>query len=270
MENGHAPLETADGAAQLAAAEWGAAQFAPRGEGANRLVGRMRDLGPRNSAALVVQAFKALAAALPPAGLARAAKKAAAGLAAGDPARPMAVVAAQVGLVRASGPRAVAAAKRLTLHTVAFNEMMPEWAATALEYGRDGAALEATNAVERGRFVRRQNDRFKFTAMSINLGLARHKQNQVKMYVRRDAIRSPIHVVKYFSFESRLDIDIEEVDSPKSAGYADECEVRLPDGARLGHGVMRVMARMPMLDLRAHWNLERLGRLGAHVVIKDL
>lgn len=265
MGDAHAPLWTAAGAAQRAAAEWGAGQFAPSGGDVRALADRMRRLGPRASAALVNGAAGELRAELPPAGLEGAAEAAAAGLAEGDPARPMAIVEAQVRLVCASGPRAVAAAVRFVLHTRAFNTVMPEWAAAAGEYGRDGAAAEAANAVERGRFVRRPTDRFKFTAMSIDLGLRRHERNQVKMYIRRDAIRSPVHVVEYYPFMALLDTDIEEIDSPKAAMYADECEVRLPDGARLGHGGMRVMARKSRLDPEARVQLERLMGLGTVV-----
>jgi len=58
--------------------------------------------------------------------------------------------------------------------------------------------------------------------------------------------------------------------SPKAARNAFECEVRLPDGARVGPGGVRVMARRPWLDGAAYGQLDRLGRLGAEVWFEGL
>jgi len=181
----------------------------------------------------------------------------------------MAIATAQVRLVRATGPGAAAAARSLALHVGAFNVVMPEWAAAVDEYGRDGSAAEAADAVERGVFARRPYDQFRFTAMSVDLRLRRHARNQVKMRIRRAGILAPTHVVEYCPFMARLDGDPEEIDSPKAAGYSRECEVRMPDGARVAPGSVRVMARKRRLDAKACGHLGRLRRLGAAVELKD-
>lgn len=265
----HAGMGTANGVAQACAARWGLAQFVPGADVVGSLAGAMRGLGPRASAGLVVGTASGLDAELRPGSLEMAAVDAAAGVHVDDPRRPMAVVAAQVRLVRAAGPGAVAAARALALHVGAFNSVMPGWAAAADEYGRDGAAAEAADAVETGMFVRRPGEQFGFTAMSIDLRLKRHEHNQVKMRIRRAGILSPTYVVEYCPFMARLDADPEEIDSPKAAGYARECEVRMPDGARVARGSVRVMARRRRLDAGAWWHLWRLRRLGAAVELKD-
>jgi len=217
----------------------------------------------------VVGAAGGLSAVLPPRGLETAARGAAEGLSVDNPRRSMAIVAAQVRLVCATGPGAVAAARSLALHTGAFNTVMPGWAAMADECRRDGDAAEAAGAVGRGVFARRPGDQFRFTAMSVDLRLRRHERNQVMMRIRRTGIFSPTCVVEYCPFMARLDDDPEEIDSPKAAAYAHECEVRLPDGARVAPGSVSVMARRGRLDARARGHLGRLGRLGEDVEFKD-
>jgi len=261
---------TPDGAAQLAAARLGAKLLAPGEARTARLVVRMRAVGPRGSAKAVVEKARELDAALLPATLEGAAEEAADAHAAGDPRRAEVIVGAQVRLIRASGPAARAAAMALAEHAGAFSSMMREWAADADEYGRDGAAREAADAVEGMRFVRRTRDRLRFTAMSVNLRLGLYRRNQVKMYIRRTAILALTHVVEYCPLRARLDSDPEEIDSPKAAVYAPECEVRLPDGARIAPGGVRVLARRRRLDANARGDIGRLRRLGAVVEMKGL
>lgn len=128
------------------------------------------------------------------------------------------------------------------------------------------AAKEAADAVERGMFVRRRRDKLRFTAMSVNLKLGQHAANQVKMYISREHILSPVLVVECHPFRARLPGDHEEIDSPKAAANAYECEVRIPDGARVVRKGVRVMARRRHLDLKAHSQLERLKRLEVEVL----
>ncbi|MDD9808464.1 MAG: hypothetical protein OXU25_01345 [Thaumarchaeota archaeon] len=269
-QDGHAAMETPNGSSQTLAARWGAEQLAPRAAAIAALVHAMRRLGLRASAALVVKMAKHLDAILMPRTLKAAAKEAAAAHDVGDPRRPATIVAAQVRLVLAAGPAAVDAARALAEHAKAFSEVLAEWAAKADEYGRDGAAKEVANAVARKRFVRRPDDRFKFTAMSVDLRLRRHSRNQVKMYIQQVGILLPTHVVEYCPFRARLDTDTEEIDSPKAAVYAKECEVRMPDGARVAPDGIRVMARKRRLDARARGHLERLSSLEEGVEIKGL
>ena len=256
-----AGMETTGGRAQLRAARRGAAVLAPRAVVVAALAHAMRRLGLRASAQLVLKMASALDAILKPRTLEGAAKAAAAGYDIGDPRRPEAIVAAQVRLVLAAGPAAVDAARSLAEHAMAFSKVLAEWAAEADEYGRDGAAEEAVAAKEGKRFVRRQRDQIKFTAMSVDLSLGRYEQSQVKMYILRDSILSPTRVVEYCPFRARLDTDPEEIDSPKAAVYADECEVRLPDGARVEPSGMRFMVRESWVDDAALGYVERLRGL---------
>jgi len=253
-------METTNGRAQLRAARRGAAALAPRAAVVAALAHAMRRLGLRASAQLVLKMASALDAILKPRTLEDAAKAAAAHDI-GDPRRPEAIVAAQVRLVLAAGPAAVDAARSLAEHAMAFSKVLAEWAAKADEYGRDGAAKEAVAAKEGKRFVRRQRDQIKFTAMSVDLSLGRYEQSQVKMYILRDSILSPTRVVEYCPFRARLDTDPEEIDSPKAAVYADECEVRLPDGARVEPSGMRFMVRENWVDAAALGYVERLRGL---------
>jgi len=262
-------LSTPDGSAQLRAARRGSRLFG-RGEAAMREVeGEMRRLGARRSARIVTGWDRELRNALLP-GTPEGIAEEASAYAMGDPRRPEEIVDAQARAVRAAGRRAAEAAASLASATSAFNGLMLEWAAAAEEYGRDGAAAEAADAVERGRFVRRPGRGPMFTAMSLDLGLGQHERNQVKMRIRRASILPPIHVVEYHVFRARLPGDAEEIDSPKAARNAFECEVRMPDGARVGPGGVRVMARRPHPDVAAYGHLDRLGRLGAEVRLEGL
>lgn len=266
---GRAVTATANGAAQTRAAEWGEAQFEPAGADVERERAAMRGDGMERSARRVTVAAVALDGALWPATLDEAAAEAAVGYDMDDPDRPMAIVAAQVGLVRGAGPAADAAARRLVLLARAFSEELRGWADAAEEYARDGATVEAAGAAEAGRFVRRPNDRCRFTAMSVDPDLERYRDCQVKIHIRRRAILSPTLVVRYHAFRALLQDDDEEIDSPKEARYADECEVRMPDGARVDPSQMRVVVRRSRLGPGAVSNLGRLRRRGVGVVIDE-
>jgi len=230
----------------------------------------MRRLDPPGSAKIVTGRDRELRTALLPGTPEGIAEGAAAACAMDDPRRPEAIVGAQARAVRAAGRRATDAAASLASATSAFNRLMPEWVAAAEEYGRDGAAAEAADAVERGRFVRRPGKGTMFTAMSLDLGLGQHEDREVKMRIRRASIPPPVLVVEYHAFRARLPGDAEEIDSPKAAANAFECEVRMPDGARVGPGGVRVMARRPQLGAAAYGQLDRLGRLGAEVWFEGL
>lgn len=229
----------------------------------------MRADGMGRSAGRVTAAAVAPDDALWPATLDGAASEAAAGYDMGDPGRPMAIVAAQVAVIRSAGPAAVAAAGRLVLLARAFSEELQGWAGAAEEYARDGEAAEAAGGAEAGRFVRRPDNRRRFTAMSVDPDLKRHRNRQVKMRIRRRAILSPTLAVRCHAFGARLREDPEEIDSPKEARYADECEVRMPDGARVDSGQMRVVARRSRLEPEAVSHLERPRRRGVGVVIDE-
>ena len=265
-QDGHAAMETAKGSSQTLAVRWGDELLAPDRANMARLEGTMQGLGPRDSAKLVVDKDEDLRVMLMPRTLDSAAKGAAAAYGVDDPRRPAAIVAAQARLVLSAGPAVIAAARSLAEHTGALNGAMPGWAAGAGVYGRDGAAEEAADAVERGMFVRRPIDDSKFTAMSVDLDLGQHADNQVKMYISQKYILSPVLVVEYHPFRARLPGDHEEIDSPKAAANAYECEVRIPDGARVVRKGVRVMARRRHLDLKAHSQLERLKRLEVEVL----
>jgi len=265
-----AGLATPNGSAQLRAARRGSGLFGQGGAAVRDVEGEMRRLGPPGSAEIVTGWDHELRTALLPGTPEVTAGRAAAAYAMDDPQRPEAIVGAQVRAVRAAGRRAAEAAASLVTCASAFNRLMPEWAATAEEYGRDGAAAEAADAVERGRFARRPGIGPMFTAMSLDLSLGQHEDREVKMRIRLASILAPIHVVEYHAFRARLDSDFEEIDSPKAARNAFECEVRLPDGARVGPGGVRVMARRPWLDGAAYGQLDRLGRLGAEVWFEGL
>jgi len=157
--------------------------------GRRRTTGRGKGKAARKAAAVAERA-RELDAALLPATLEGAAEEATA-RAIGDPRRPWPIVDAQVRLVMASGPVAIAAARALAEHAGAFSAAMRGWVAGADEYGRDGAAAEAADAVERGRFARRPGKGPMFTAMSLDLGLGQHEDREVKMLIRRASI--PTH-----------------------------------------------------------------------------
>jgi len=262
-------MQTGNGAAQSRAARQGEERFAPSKGDVVREAAAMRGDGLAASVRRIRGAEDALAARLPPGGLERAAVDGAAGRGVDDPERPVGMVGRQVDLVLASGPAAVAAARRLVLLLRAFNIVLPEWAAAAGVYARDGAAREAAVAAERGQFARRQTDRFRFTAMSVDLQLGRHRESQVKMLIQKRAILSPTHVVEYRAFRARLDTDPEEIDSPKAARDAEGCEVRLPGGAGVDSMGMRVMARKSKLDTMAAMHLRSLVALGVRVDINE-
>lgn len=266
---GGSVTETANGAAQARAAEWGAAQFEPAAADVEREGAAMRADGMGRSAGRVTAAAVALDDALWPATLDGAASEAAAGYDMDDPGRPMAIVAAQVAVIRAAGPAAVAAAGRLVLLARAFSEELQGRAGAAKECARDGEAAEAAGGAEAGRFVRRPDNRRRFTAMSVDPDLERHRNRQVKMRIRRRAMLSPTLAVRCHAFGARLREDPEEIDSPKEARYADECEVRMPDGARVDSGQMRVVARRSRLEPEAVSHLERPRRRGVGVVIDE-
>lgn len=267
---GPAGMVTPNGSAQLRAARQGSELFGRGPEGVRDIEEEMRRLGPRRSAWIVTGKEQELRVALLPDSPEGAAERAAAGRGIDDPARPPAIVGGQVRAVRAAGRRAADAAASLVTCTRAFNAMMRVWAEAAEEYGRDGDAAEAAGAVEAGRFARRPDKGPMFTAMSLDLRLGQHEDRQVKMLVRRSSILSPTHVVEYHAFRARLPNDAEEIDSPKAALNAFECEVRLPDGARVGRGGVRVMARRAVLDTAAYGQLDRLRRLGADVWFEGL
>jgi len=90
------------------------------------------------------------------------------------------------------------------------------------------------------------------------------------MRIRRAPILPPTRAAEYLAFRARLPGDAGEVDAPKAAMNAFEREVRLPDGARVGPGGVRVMARRPHPDVAAYGHLDRLGRLGAEVRLEGL
>jgi len=103
-----------------------------------------------------------------------------------------------------------------------------------------------------------------------DLGLGQHEDSQAKMRVRRSSVLPHMLVAEYRAFRARLPGDAEEIDSPRAAANAFECEVRMPDGARVGPGGVRVTARRPQLGAAAHGQLDRLGRLGAVVWFEGL
>jgi len=235
-----------------------------------REIAVMRRIGMVASAKRVRGAVRALNIAIMYHGsLDGAAEAAAEGRAADDPDRPRAIVAAQWDLVRGAGFGAIAAARRVVVRTRAFNALMVEWANAAGEYRRDGSAAEAAAAAQARKFVRRSGDRYGFTGMSVNLHLRQHAKNQVKVTVKRHAVLASVLHVEYYVFRARLSNDREEIDSPKVAMNAHECEVRLPDGALVDTGGIRVVARRSMMSPEVQADLERLGRLGVSVVVDE-
>jgi len=227
----------------------------------------MRRIGAVASARRILAAVAALDTALMYHGsLDEAAEAAASGCAQDDPGRPRKIVGAQWDLVRSAGPGAIIAARRVTARTRAFNALMAEWANAADEYWRDGSAAEAAEAKK---FVRRGGDQYGFTGVTVDPDLAQHAKNQVKMSIRRHAVLSSAHPVEYYVFRARLSSDREEIDSPKVAVNARECEVRLPDGALVDPGGIHVVARKSMVNPGVQVGLERLGRLGVSVVVDE-
>jgi len=257
---------TAAGTAQARAVREAELLIGASVEDAWREIAVMRRIGMVASAERVRAAVKALSVALMYHGsLDGAAEAAAKGCARDDPGRPRKIVAAQWELVRSAGPGAIMAARRVVARTRAFNALMAEWARAAGEYRRDGSAAEAAAAAGAREFVRRGNGRYGFTGLTVNLKLRQHEENQVKMTIGRHAILSSVYLVEYYVFRARLSNDHEEIDSPKVAINAHECEVRLPDGALVDLGGVRVVARRSMMNPKAQAHLERLGRLGVGV-----
>ena len=235
-----------------------------------REMATMRRIGMLASAMRVLAAVGALNAALMYHGkLEDVAEAAAKGLAEDDPGRPMAIVSAQWKLVQGAGHGAVVAARRVVVRTRAFSALMKEWANAAGEYGRDGAAAEAMAAAEGKKFVRRCGGKYGFTGVSANLRLKQHEKNEVKMIIKRHAILSSVYPVEYYVFRARLSGDHEEIDSPKVAMDAHECEVRLPDGALVDPSGISVVARKNRMSLKAFGLLDRLNGIVAGVRVDE-
>ena len=235
-----------------------------------REMATMRRIGMLASAMRVLAAVGALNAALMYHGkLEDVAEAAAKGLAQDDPGRPMAIVSAQWELVQGAGHGAVVAARRVVVRTRAFSALMKEWANAAGEYRRDGDAAEAMAAAEGKKFVRRCGGKYGFTGVSANLRLKQHEKNEVKMIIKRHAILSSVYPVEYYVFRARLSGDHEEIDSPKVAMDAHECEVRLPDGALVDPGGISVVARKNRMDPGVSECLERLRALGVGVSVDE-
>lgn len=268
----HDPVRevTAAGTAQIKAVREAELLAGASAADARREIDAMRGAGMGASVERVRAAVVALDTALMYHGLLEEAAKAGAKKCAiGDPHRAGAIVAAQWDLVRSAGPGAIMAARRAVARTRAFNAMMVEWANAAGVYGRDGSAAEAAAAAEAKKFSRRGDDQFGFTGMSVNLKLRQHEKNQVKMTIRRNAILSSVYHVEYYAFRARLSNDHEEIDSPKVAWNAHECEVRLPDGALVNPGGISVVARRSMMDTAALGHLGRLEALGVGVATDE-
>jgi len=261
---------TAAGTAQARAMREAELLVGASAEDTWREIAVMRGIGAAAAAERVRGAVRTLNISLAYHGsLDEAAKAAAGGCAQDDPDRPRKIVAGQWELVRSAGHGAIMAARRVVARTRAFNALMVEWANAASEYRRDGSAAEAAAAAEAKKFVRRGNDQYGFTGLTVNLKLRQHEKNQVKMTIGRHAILSSVYLVEYYVFRARLSNDREEIDSPKVAMNAHECEVRLPDGALVDTGGIRVVARRSMMNPNSQVNLERLGRLGVGVTIDE-
>jgi len=101
--------------------------------------------------------------------------------------------------------------------------------------------------------------------VTVDPELSQHERNEVKMAIRRHAVLSSVYPVEYYVFRARLSDDREEIDSPKVARNARECEVRLPDGALVDPGGIRVVARRRRVTLKAQRHLDRLRGLGVGV-----
>jgi len=226
----------------------------------------MRGIGTAEAARRVVAAVAALDVALMYHGsLDEAAEAGAEGCAQDDPDRARKIVAAQWELVRSAGFGAIVAARRVVACTRAFNALLAERARAAGEYRRDGSAAEAAAAVEAKKFVRRGGGQYGFTGVTVDPELSQHERNEVKMAIRRHAVLSSVYPVEYYVFRARLSDDREEIDSPKVARNARECEVRLPDGALVDPGGIRVVARRRRVTLKAQRHLDRLRGLGVGV-----
>ena len=235
-----------------------------------REMATMRRIGMLASAMRVLAAVGALNVALMYHGkLEDVAEAAAKGLAQDDPGRPMAIVSAQWKLVQGAGHGAVVAARRVVVRTRAFSALMKEWANAADGYRRDGGTAEVVTAAKRKKFARRSNSQFGFTGMTVDPDLEQHSKNQVKMTIKRHAILSSVYPVEYYVFRARLSGDREEIDSPKAARNAHECEVRLPDGALVDPSGISVVARRSMVDPYINECLERLRALGVGVSVDE-
>jgi len=261
---------TAAGTAQTRAVREAELLIGAGEEETRREIAVMRGIGAVKAARRVLAAVRGLDTALMYHGsLDEAAKAAAEGCARDDPDRPWKIVAGQWELVRGAGFGAIATARRVVACTRAFNALMAEQANAASEYRRDGSAAEAAAAAAARKFVRRGDSQYGFTGVTVDPNLAQHAENEVKMEIRRHAVLSSVYPVEYYVFRARLSGDREEIDSPKVARNAHECEVRLPDGALVDPSGIRVVARMGMIGPEALGHLDRLRGLGVGVVIDE-
>ena len=78
-----------------------------------------------------------------------------------------------------------------------------------------------------------------------------------------------VYHVEYYVFRARLSGDHEEIDSPKVAMDAHECEVRLPDGALVDPSGISVVARKNRMSLKAFGLLDRLNGIVAGVRVDE-
>jgi len=257
---------TAAGTAQTRAVREAELLIGVGEEETRREIAVMWGIGAVKAARRVLAAVRALDIALMYHGsLDETAEAAAKGCARDDPDRPWKIVAGQWELVRGAGFGAIVAARRVVVCTRAFNALMAEQANAAGEYRRDGSAAEAAAAAAERKFVRRGGGKYGFTGVTVDPDLAQHAENEVKMAIRRHAVLSSVYPVEYYVFRARLSDDREEIDSPKVARNARECEVRLPDGALVDPSGIRIVARRGMMSPKARGHLDLLRGLGVGV-----
>ena len=164
------------------------------------------------------------------------------------------LVMAQEVHLRAAGPKVMDMARSVVEIVRAFNTMQPRWAEAAPEFFRKIELAELENAIKSGKFRRKRGSQYRFTGFSMNPRSPFHDERLLTLVVGQGALRYRPYPVMYTLFESRSGHDIEEIDSPKSARLIQECEVRVPGGARVNIAEVVVKAnfeRMALDDITA-------------------
>ncbi len=217
-------------------------------------IGIMRSIGMYRAAELVWDAKDKLDTALEPYGSLLDVARIAAGDCVGHRDRAEKLVMAQEAHLRAAGPKVMDMARTVVELVRAFNTMQLVWAESVPVFYRKIELAEILNIIKGGKFMRRLHSQYRFTGFSMNQRSPFHTHRLITLVVGQDALHHGPYPVMYTLFESRSGNDIEEIDSPKSVRLVQECEVRVPDGARMNLAEVAVKAdfeRMTLDDIIA-------------------